>query len=893
MNDPYVLQNLSAADRDAAIRVARSMRPDGIPLSDTQVQKLFSEEYFNSAPLAKRKEFFERIGAQPIKVSQNAPASSGSPAFSGLADALRETRREYETKAAVPQTPSAAQAPAEAAPPSDLQSALSATRKEYETAQTQKTATEAKQATEKAAADVASIPTPTQDLSAPRKVGKVKDSVGPMAQFGRAAASLYDATLGGIVPGIVEPVTYAGARAFGKSPEAAKQLSTAAAAPFEAPAGKALGITETPEYQGEATRRLFNFIGENFQKGAAWVAEKTGLPVQDVENMMGTLAAGAGVKAAPMVQRGTVRGAEAVETAIGTAPTAPPVAAALPRVEPQIAPTTKPKVSYADFQAQLEARKAGGVAADLQETMTAKQGLLPMSETGANPFAGKFTGEEGIRGQFPQIKLAKMANDVPMSERDLRAGVASEILGDSESIRKGVVTGNEQTLRNEYTIAKKAGDTPEGILMREQLAREQNALSNYAAQRLENSGANLQLLSPAERGQTINSFFAGQVEPGQPATSLTSFFQQEKGRLYDEARQRVGDNPIVTSNVNDLLSDPQFRAGLKLTGNEKVAEGVDNLIQLARDVGFKDPSGNFFPPNSIGAWDAVRKALNANWTKDNAKTIAKINNAIDRDIASAGGGDLLKRADSVHQMEKTILGSKGIKTIFGEVDSNGVETGRAFDKIPKDLNELSFAQWKHIYDTADKLSQGKLVGPIDPKTKLPKWELTVPDEVRAAATQAKNEMRGNIAREVYEAGGAKAGAWNANAANKVLNARADKIRYSFPTDEQKRFHTLNYGGYMMPEQHPYEGAALQERRVGLLEKTSPAIGMSVGTAVGTAIDPGAGSLVGTMIGTSAGQKMQARQAAKAEKRQAEKRRTELEAFGQYGKDVKLKDIGKD
>ena len=892
------------------------MRPDGIPLSDTQVQKLFSEEYFNSAPLPMRKAFFEKVGAQPIKVSQNAPASSGLPAFSGLEEALKETRREYETKAPTPQAAPATQAPAEAAPPSDLESALSATRKEYETAKTQKAETETKQAAERAAADVASIPTPTQnlvapsatqplpqdlqtvpapssDLTAPRKVGRVKDSVGPLAQFGRAAASLYDATLGGIVPGIVEPVTYAGARAFGKSPEAAKELSTAAAAPFEAPAGKALGITETPEYQGEATRRLFNFIGENFQKGAAWVAEKTGLPVQDVENMMGTLAAGAGVKAAPMVQRGIIKGADVAETAIGTTPTAPPVAAALPRVEPQIAPTTKPKVSYADFQAQLEARKAGGVAADLQETMTAKQGLLPMSETGANPFAGKFTGEEGIRGQFPQIKLAKMANNVPMAEADLRAAVASEILGDSDSIRKGVVTGNEQTLRNEYTIAKKAGDTPEGMLMREQLAREQNALSNYAAQRLENSGANLQLLSPAERGQTINSFFAGQVEPGQPATSLTSFFQQEKGRLYDEARQRVGNNPIVTSNVNDLLSDPQFRAGLKLTGNEKVAEGVDNLIQLARDVGFKDPSGNFFPPNSIGAWDAVRKALNADWTKDNAKTIAKINNAIDRDIASAGGGDLLKRADSVHQMEKTILGSKGIKTIFGEVDSNGVETGRAFDKIPKDLNELSFAQWKHIYDTADKLSQGKLVGPIDPKTKLPKWELTVPEEVRAAATQAKNEMRGNIAREVYEAGGAKAGAWNANAANKVLNARADKIRYSFPIDEQKKFHTLNYGGYMMPEQHPYEGAALQERRVGLLEKTSPAIGMSVGTAVGTAIDPGAGSLVGTMIGTSAGQKMQARQAAKAEKRQAEKRRKELEAFGQYGKDVKLKDIGKD
>ena len=55
-----------------------------------------------------------------------------------------------------------------------------------------------------------------------RKVGKVKDSApktDAATQFGRSAASLADVTLGGIAPGIIEPVTYAGARAFGKSPD--------------------------------------------------------------------------------------------------------------------------------------------------------------------------------------------------------------------------------------------------------------------------------------------------------------------------------------------------------------------------------------------------------------------------------------------------------------------------------------------------------------------------------------------------------------------------------------------------------------------------------------------------------------------------------------------------
>jgi hypothetical protein len=389
------------------------------------------------------------------------------------------------------------------------------------------------------------------------------------------------------------------------------------------------------------------------------------------------------------------------------------------------------------------------------------------------------------------------------------------------------------------------------------------------------------------------TFLLAGVSLGQPPTSLTGFFSAEKQRLYDEARQKVGANPITTSNVDNLLADPQFRAGLKLTKNQDVAGGAEELINLARTTGFRDQFGVMHGPNTIGAWDAVRKSLNANWTKDNASTIKTINQAIDKDIASAGGGDMIKRADQLHQMEKTIFDSKGIKTIFGEIDSNGVETGIDFEKIPKKVNELSFSQWKHIYDTADKLSQGVLTGPIDPKTKKPKWELVVPDEVRAAAESAKNEMRGNIAREIYQAGAAKAGAWNSNTANNVLNARSDKIRYSFPLDEQQAFHKLNYAGYMMPEQHPYEGGGLQQRRVGFVEKLTPSAAVVTGTAIGTAIDPGVGSMIGSMFGQQAGEKLKARKARKEEEKQAKKTETKTKAFGEWGKEVKLKDIGKD
>ena len=97
----------------------------------------------------------------------------------------------------------------------------------------------------------------------------------------------------------------------------------------------------------------------------------------------------------------------------------------------------------------------------------------------------------------------------------------------------------------------------------------------------------------------------------------------------------------------------------------------------------------------------------------------------------------------------------------------------------------------------------------------------------------------------------------------------------------------------MPEQHPYEGGGLQQRRVGFVEKLTPSAAVVTGTAIGTAIDPGVGSMIGSMFGQQAGEKLKARKARKEEEKQAKKTETKTKAFGEWGKEVKLKDIGKD
>jgi len=661
---------------------------------------------------------------------------------------------------------------------------------------------------------------------------KIK-SISPVEEgknVAKGLASIADIALEA-VPSVAGQVVYAGGRALGQTP--AEATKTAQKVSGAVPTfGKTFGITEDPAYKQEATRRIMNQIGQYIGESADAISQKTGIPKEDVENMLGTLGMGVGAKL-PSAKGGAIKIQEQFEKRfpkMEQAPTTAPVA-------PQVAPLT-------------------GVGAAKAEI---------------NPYAGKITGEETARGQYPVVKLSKIKQDVPQTEQQLRSQIANEVLGDTGQVRSGVITGNENTLRQEYTEARSANPTPRSEILKRQIAEEQNALTRYAEKRIEATGASRNLPTDYERGQLMNDAIAGD-------DGLTGFLKLEKQKLYDEARNKVGDNPIQTNAVNTLLQNKQFRAGLGLKGNEGVAKSAEQLIELARTVGFEDRAGNILPPNSISAWKAVREALNSEWTKDNASVIRKINDAIDQDIAKAGGQELYKKADNLHKAEKKIFESKGIKTLFGDVDPNGVQTATNFEAIPKKLNTMPVDQWKHIYDTYDEISKGRVRGAD--------FDLEITPELIQYAEAAKAEMRGALAREIYQAGAGKAGVWNQNSVNNLLNnpIRAKKIEHAFSPDEQRAFHTLNYAGHIMPGIHAYEGAALQAQRVSKFAEKLPMIGREVGAVTRVPF--------GATIGEKVGEKAALFTIGKSEKKQAQKLQEEMAKNAQKGK-TNLKDIGKE
>ena len=672
-------------------------------------------------------------------------------------------------------------------------------------------------------------------------------------------------TLYGIVPATYGAAVQALARTA-QSPERAEQTGQAAAASIDKPVGKFFGLTGKETYQkplGGITEPVIEQVkkmAEQLGMTPKQISEKTGIPEQDIKNMMviGSVAVPQAIKEVAPVVKETV---QAVTTPIKQA------AAELQIVKPG-------QLTKEQAQAQFEAKQAPA-------------GSAGAAAAANNPFAGKITGEETVRGQFPQIKLSKTPTDVPVNEQILRSQAVQEVMP-GVGVRPGVVTGNENLLRNEHTKAKL--DTPEGQLFKQQIANEQIALSKYADERVDATGASRTLINDEQRGGRINDVLYGTSPDDMASSSIMGYLNQAKKQVYDSAYQRVGGNQIKTTNVDDLLKNPQWAAGLKIKGVEGVQSAAKDYLNLAKTVGFEDINGVMHPPGSVAAYDAVRKAINADWTPQNANAIRRVNQAIDKDIAAVADPALYKLGDRIHEVEKTIFGSKGIKTLFGEMDKNGVITSSTpLEKIPSKMNNLPKDQWRHIRETLNDLANGNVKG-------APEGMPPVPQELRQSAAAAVAEIDGALAREVQKAGSDKMGVWNQNSANKTMNSLVgEKILETFPPDEVRRFHLLNTVGQIVPGIHAYEGAALQARRVGVIEGNLPKIGAGAGAALGGFVGEAPGAAVGTYLGQQAGAKYKAKIEEKALTKEAKKSQKEMEKATALGKQTgknKLEDLNK-
>ena len=698
---------------------------------------------------------------------------------------------------------------------------------------------------------VADTSTPTQPLS-------VSDIAKRTLQ---GTSALADIAIGAI-PSVVGQVAFATTRPF-TTPEKAEQIQKRISDPYQKLSGRLLNIEHEPGYKREAVTQLGEFVGEHVREGAEWISRQTGAPVQDVENMIATLTA-----AVPGVK--TVAKA-AVKTGEGAVEFVKDVSATRQQLADQFAQKKALAVApeIATVAAEAPTMKGGGAAS-----------------SNLNPYP-PFTGQDFGKGElFPAIKSSLIAGDVPKNEQALRAQIASEITK-SNQVRTGVMTGNEDILRSEHTESASPNPSVKGQLLKSQIANEQKGLTNFAEERIKATGASENLINETQRGERINDVFYGKQEAGEAATTLQSYLDQSKKQVYDSAREIHGDKPTASTNFNTLINDEQWQAGLSLNEKQGIAASAQKFMNLADTKGFKDINGVLQPAGSVSAKDAVRKALNKKWTHENANVIREINQAIDMDIAAVADPKLYKLGDRIHQAEKNIYDTKGIKKLFGEVDEKGIVRSKtAFDKVTSTLNDLPVDEWKHIRSTLDDLSKGIV-------RNAPEGMPPVPDSLRQTAAAAVKEIDGALAREVYRAGAKDQGVWNQNRATNVLNSRVgEKIHETFSPDEVSNFQKLNAGGHIMPGKHNYEGAALQTERVkNIFERNLAGIGATAGSSILTAIaGPGVGTAVGGYVGGHLGAKGSAALEAKALQKAATKLQDEMRRNAKPG--TELKNVGK-
>jgi len=518
---------------------------------------------------------------------------------------------------------------------------------------------------------------PTTTVAPQPAAPKTEYKVGSMADLGKGIVSMADVAAGGLT-GLVGQGSYAIQRAMGVSPEEAQKSVAEFVEKRTDPFGRALGISNDPAYKAEATRRLTNFIGENVGKGAAWIAEKTNIPVGDVENMIGSLGllpVPGVAKAGQKVGAATYGAEQALRDQF--AAKAPP-----PRVEPGIgapaAPTApgqpKPRVTYAELQAQLKEKQAAkeqafqdlANAPSLQEAQargTLGAGLAqPIGGAGATP------GSVGAAAVDTPRARAEKAGNLPVP----------------------ITIDRAQATRNP-TDVKFAGVAAKTPHLAEQVFEhyaDQNAKVQQNMQAgIEGTGTQSQGVAPTDFGQRIKTY----VQDIKDARMADIRNQYAAAEAAGELAQPVSYQPVL-----DFIN--------KSTANRPTRKSQNPLYGIIEEeFAANDPSGT----RSIGVrqLEDIRQLINdeTDWTDKRQSALSTKTKRLIDSITENAGGDIYKQArrqraqwSNDFENQSTVRSINQIKK--GTTDQ-AVPTEKIFDEI---FLRKSGDQVRRVFDLLDK-----------------------------------------------------------------------------------------------------------------------------------------------------------------------------------------------
>lgn len=378
-----------------------------------------------------------------------------------------------------------------------------------------------------------------------------------------------------------------------------------------------------------------------------------------------------------------------------------------------------------------------------------------------------------------------------------------------DTARKSAIEGNGLQAATESQIAKL--NSPAGQIIKQQLDKENQALTNHAANIVESTGGTLGTdnASLLNRGQTIAAPFDG----------LRDYFRAAKANLYNEAQQRLGDTPIQNMpNLESLLANPEFKNSLLAQDKQNLLTGITNQLKEFKNT---NPEGM-----TVSTAEDFRKFINSAWSPSNSAILGKIKGALDEDVYNAAGEDAFQQGRQLHILEKQTLDDpKGISKLFDVDPKTSINRTTPFEQIPDKLVNLPTDQMQHITDTLKMIQSNP----------------DIPAELQASAKQAQSEIASQMANRLMQEGTKNQGGWSAKNVSNEISRNSGKYEQVMTPQQIGMINDLNQAGHILRMDKSYPGAAAQTENL-LKAGTLPRI-----VRLASGVVPKVGPIVGDIV----------------------------------------------
>ena len=673
----------------------------------------------------------------------------------------------------------------------------------------------------------------------PGEEEKPRGVVGKVGQFlrgqGRAAASLADVGINAIT-GTLDVAAYPLARAYygtQMSPEAAEaKAKTETISPKDV-VGRALGMTQTPEYKGEASRQVMDYIGANLEKGVDAIqsglqSQGINIPKGDVENMVNqaTFLIPGGAKAIAKTKP-----VQAVTGAIGReagyvgqavkAVTPEPVQRAVGAVVEAVAPGTtniKPKTPAAVTGTEVPGVELKRNVDELHqryeaERQAATQPAAPGQPAPAQPAASPLGTSKPTAPDAPFSEVKYAENGLPLDEQYARAQTLNRVLGADHAADLAAIEGKGKERATNYATSNT--DTATGNFLKEKFAEEQKRLADFAERQVKNTGGTVGLdeSSIYKRGNVVLK----------PLNDLKDYFDKATSKIYADRNAVAKDIPVEANKILEILKDESInQANTETIGLTKQATARMKQLKMI------DEDGNPLPTDAKVA-ENFRQFLNEQYDHKNASFHRKLKEAVDEDVLANIGTDspIYKEArDLVTLRKNTLDNPNGIAQILDSEGPKGINRKVPIEKVAQTIADMPVDQFTHVIDTLR----------------------NVPDNLKPQAEAAISEIKAQYANQL-------AAKKTPKQVTDYMEKNREVMSRLFTPDEMANLRDYHNAVHILATDTGYKGAAVQkinvEQKLGskireqLLQKGAATIA-GVGTEAATL-----GSTAGA-AGTTAG-----------------------------------------